>query len=73
MPANGTRLRLNRMSARRCSSVWSDSRLPSLSATRTMTRATMSRTPKRIPAMAAARRLRQKRAVSMRGSLVVLN
>ena len=60
IPAKGTRLRLNRISVRRCGSDWSTTRLPSASAMRVITMAVSSSTPKRIPAMAAARRLRQK-------------
>jgi hypothetical protein len=64
MPANGTRLRPTRISLRREASPSSDCRLSSLSATRIIIMAAMSRTANAIPARAAARRLHQKRAVS---------
>ena len=63
MPANGTRLRLSRIMLRRWASSWSDSRPPSANAIRDIVRAAMSSTPKMIPAIAAARRLRHSRGV----------
>ena len=70
IPANGTRWRLNRMRLRRCASVWSASRLPSDKAMRIIVSAVMSSTAKMIPAIAADRRLRHRRAVSTGASVV---
>jgi hypothetical protein len=65
IPANGTRLRLHRINVRRWASDWSDWRLSVDRARRSITIAVRSSTAKRMPAIAAERRLRQKPAVSV--------